>query len=229
MLRINLTPRLFCIEGPDGSGKETQVAELEKRLIAESCAVKTMSFPRYETPTGKLVKEYLTGKFGDPNSFNPWISSMFFADDRQAAAPQIKQYLAEGNVVILNRYVPSNAAHQGGKINDPSERKIFVQRILRFEYEVLELPRPSLTVILDVTLEMSLANLQKRAVEKGLELDGHETLVHIKNARDTYYTLQRLYPEEFLLIVCCENGQMAPVGNIHEIIWKVFSPYLKAR
>ena len=226
MLSTNLMSMLLCIEGPDGGGKETQVAEFEKRLMAEGYPVKTMSFPRCDTPTGKLAKEYLTGKFGDPNSFSPWISSMFFCDDRLAAASQIKQYLSEGNVVVLNRYVPSNAAHQGGKINDPNERKTFIKRILRFEYEVLELPRPSLTVILDVTPEISLANLQKRAVEKGLKLDGHETLVHITNARDAYFTLQRLYPEEFLLLVCGENGQMAPIGNIHEMIWQIFRPYL---
>ena len=212
---------LFCIEGPDGSGKETQVAEFEKRLIAEGYPVKTMSFPRYDTPTGKLVKEYLTGKFGDPNSFSPWISSMFFADDRLAAASQIKQYLAEGNVVILNRYVSSNAAHQGGKINDPNERKKIVQRILRFEYEILELPRPSLTIILDVTPEISLANLQKRAVAKGLKLDGHETLTHVRNAREAYHLLSELYPQDYHLLSCMEQGKMLTVEVIHEKIWKV--------
>src|SRR3989344_3618289 len=105
--------KLFVIEGTDASGKETQTNRIVERLRQEGANVKSFSFPRYETPTGNILKRYL-GKppyeqeFGSANAVDPKIASTWYALDRWAAAPEIRFALADGKNVFCNRYVESN-------------------------------------------------------------------------------------------------------------------------
>lgn len=105
------------------SGKETQTKLLVKYLKENNTKVFTMSFPNYDSPTGKIIggpflgKSYISNGYfpeGAPN-VDPKVSSLYYAADRLYNLPIIQKKLNEGYTVILDRYVYSNMAHQAGK------------------------------------------------------------------------------------------------------------------
>ena len=59
---------LIAIEGNDGSGKQTQSQKLVQRFQDEKLPVELFSFPRYNTPTGRIVGESYLGK----TEMGPW-------------------------------------------------------------------------------------------------------------------------------------------------------------
>ena len=54
--------KIFTLEGTDSSGKATQTEILYERLLSEGFKCKTMSFPRYNTPTGRVIGQCYLGK-----------------------------------------------------------------------------------------------------------------------------------------------------------------------
>ena len=122
--------KIIVIEGTDCSGKETQSKLLEKHLNDHGIPCIRMSFPAYDTPTGKIVggpylgKQEICDTYFDEESasVDPYISCLYYAADRKYNLPKIMKYLKQGFIVLLDRYTTSNMAHQGGKILDDDER-----------------------------------------------------------------------------------------------------------
>jgi len=124
--------KIITIEGTDCSGKETQAKMLLEKLTLENIASEIMSFPRYNTPTGRIVGQSYLGKenlgkgdlawFGDSNKLNPKIASLYYAADRLAAAPEMERIVLAGKNLLLDRYIESNMGHQAGKIKSPKEK-----------------------------------------------------------------------------------------------------------
>ena len=118
--------KLIVIEGTDCSGKETQSNLLIEKLKKQNIRIEKFSFPNYNSPTGRIIggpylgKKYICdGWFpeGAPN-VDPKVSALFYAADRLYNIDKIKFLLENGVNVILDRYVFSNMAHQGGKIEN---------------------------------------------------------------------------------------------------------------
>lgn len=214
----------IMIEGIDGSGKTTQTEHLEARLRDEGHAIKQISFPQYGERSATMVEDYLNGKFGTAEEVGPYRASIFFAVDRYAASKQIKQWLAEGNIVIANRYVGSNMGHQGGKITDPEKRKQYFEWNYNLEYNIFEIPKPDVNLILhvDPLVAQNLVDAKdERAYLNGKKRDIHEDDInHLKQAEQAYIELAKQFPEEFTLIECMENQQILPIEKIHEKIWQ---------
>src|SRR5688572_8863017 len=103
--------KFIVIEGTDGSGKKTQFELLVKRLKKAGHKVATFDFPQYGTPSAYFVEQYLNGHYGSIKETGPYRASLFYALDRFDAAPHIQAALAEGTMVICNRYVASNMGH----------------------------------------------------------------------------------------------------------------------
>lgn len=218
-----MSGKLIAIEGQDGSGKKTQADKLVTRLIREkdSNFIKTVAFPRYGQPSAKMVESYLKRELGPTETINAYEASTYYAHDRFAAAIVIRAWLTGGSIIIADRYTASNLAHQGGKIKDKNERHRFFQWLNWFEFEFLNNPRPALNLILDIPTEISFAAAKQRAIKKGRSLDGHEiNFDHIKAATDAYKELAELFPDEYKLVGCLENGQWLSPEAIHE---KVFA------
>jgi dTMP kinase len=117
--------KLIVLDGTDGSGKATQLELLKKRLEEEGFEVVTADFPQYNKKSAGLVEEYLSGKYGEAEAVTPYQASIFYAVDRFDARAQLRQWLAEGKIILANRYVSANMGHQGGKIKNALERKAF--------------------------------------------------------------------------------------------------------
>lgn len=207
--------KLIVIEGSDASGKATQTKLLVERLRAGGKPVETISFPRYGQISAALLEGYLKcGRYGPVDSVNPFAASLLFAVDRFDAAAQIRKWMEEGKIVVSDRYVESNAGHQGGKIPDPEKRKAFLLWLLDLEYEKVGIPKPDLVLILYVPYTLSVRLAHHRG-----ERDGHEMSVgHLKNANETYRWLARNYPGNIRLIDCARGDEMYSSEAIHKKI-----------
>ena len=148
--------KLIVIEGTDGSGKSTQFRLLTQRLENENIAFQKIVFPQYSEPSSALIRMYLGGEFGtNPSDVNAYAASSFYAIDRYASYKKIwGQWYEQGGLVICDRYTTSNAVHQASK--EPEDRRQeFLKWLYDFEYDRLGLPRPDLTLYLDVPTDFT--------------------------------------------------------------------------
>ena len=150
--------KIIVIEGTDCSGKETQTSLLVQRLRREGRKIERLSFPDYDSPTGKIVggpylgKKYICDGFFPEGaaSVDPKVAALYYAADRRYHRQEIIDLLDQGIDVVLDRYVESNMGHQGGKIFDKEERLKLYEDLANLEYGFLELPKPDLTIFLYV-------------------------------------------------------------------------------
>ena len=211
----------IAIEGGDGSGKATQTKLLVDYLKNNTdLDILELSFPRYGNDSAYYVEQYLNGAYSsNPNDVHPELASLAYAVDRAAAAPQIKDHLAKPNsIVVSDRSIASNFAHQGTKIADAVERKKFYERTMTTEYEVLGFPRPDKNIVLIVPSSVSQLNVDKKDARTytSMKRDIHESNAdHLDKAKACFEELCELYPEEFTAIQCMnEAGTMRSIDDI---------------
>jgi dTMP kinase len=217
----------IVIEGADGSGKSTQLDLLRAELQTQGYDIVTVQFPRYNEPSSYFVREYLQGTYGDVDEVGPYTASLFYALDRYAAANTIRTAMREGKVVIADRYVGSNMAHQGTKFRNIEERRGYFIWLDNLEFEMLGIPRPTMSFVLDVPLEISQQLLEKSTQETGVPKDIHETnLEHLKKALAVFEDMCQLFPKDFVRVDCARGGQLLSPEAVHTILWQKIVPLL---
>jgi dTMP kinase len=212
--------KLIVIDGSDGSGKTTQLQLLKKKLEKDGLSVVEFDFPQYNTKSAGPVEEYLSGKYGDSSEVTPYQSSILYAVDRFDASFEIKRLLKQGKIVLSNRYVSSNLGHQGGKIDDALERKLFFNWLYELEYNIFNLPTPDLSIILYAQPEIAQKLAQNRHREdwKGKTNDIHENnLEHLTKAANVYLEIADSFPN-FHLIRCSREEKMLSKEDIHYLV-----------
>ena len=153
---------LVVIEGIDGSGKGTQSARLRDRLRDRGLRAGLLSFPRYDaTFFGQRIGDFLNGRFGQLNEVDPFLASLLYAGDRLESKAELTRLLATNDVLVLDRYVPSNIAHQAGKRTGEQRREL-ADWIEKIEYDLFGLPRPDLVVLLDIPTKDSQELIAKK-------------------------------------------------------------------
>ncbi|MEI6836072.1 MAG: dUTP diphosphatase [Candidatus Falkowbacteria bacterium] len=213
--------KFIVIDGTDGSGKTTQFNLLVDKLKAEGFLVEVADFPQYNTKSAGLVEEYLSGKYGSADEVTPYQSSIFYAIDRYDASFKIRQWIREGKIVIANRYVSASLGHQGGKIENPLERKVFFNWLYELEYKLFNIPKPDLSLILHVEASIAQQLAAKRHREDwiGKTRDIHEeNLDHLKKAEQIYLEIAQTFPD-FKLIKCTRDGEIMDRQEIHDLVW----------
>lgn len=222
--------KLIVLEGIDGSGKETQFKKLIKKLKSKKIQAKTLDFPRYKKQSAYFVKKYLKGKYGSLTDVNPYCASLFYALDRFDAKEQIEIGLEQGEVLIANRYTPSNMGHQGAKISNKKERLAFFQWLYQMEYKTLEIPKPTKTIFLHVPAPIAWYLIKKREGKKIIKKqDIHEVnFSHLKKAETAYLQMIETFPEDFVVVECVEDGQLLAPNKIHQKIWQLTDRILKS-
>ncbi len=213
----------IAIEGGDGSGKGTHSELLQQYIIGKGNDVTKVSFPRYGSDSAFYVEKYLNGAYGLANDVPADLGVLPYAIDRYAASSDIRLALSsEGSVVIADRYMASNLAHQGSKIADETERKAFYERTKITEYGVLGIPKPDKTIVLVMPTEHMQANVDKKAARDytSLKRDIHEAdSDHLDKAKACFEELCVLYPDEFTAVHCVdESGAMRPIDEIQDEI-----------
>lgn len=225
-------PGLFIVlEGADGSGKTTQFNLLADKLRRLGHEVEVFDFPRYEKASSHFIRAYLNGEYGPAASINPYTASLFYALDRFEAAPEILKALRSGKIVLSNRYVGSNMAHQGSKFEDEGQQRGFFLWEDGLEYQLLGIPRPTINIFLRVPAEISYELITGKGTRSYTKKshDEHEAdLEHLKKSVATYDRLTQLFPKDFVAVECYENSRLLDISDISKKIWKVVKPFLAA-
>ncbi|MBO4624816.1 MAG: thymidylate kinase [Bacteroidales bacterium] len=225
---------LVVLEGLDGAGKSTQVKLLREYLQARCGTLEYIHFPRYDAPVyGDLISRFLRGEFGDNSQVHPQLVALLFAEDRHGAAPLMKEALAAGKTVLLDRYVYSNIAYQCAKLPDPEARGRLRDWIFNTEYGDFGLPVPDLNLFLDVPIgfvEESLSR-HREGADRGY-LDGardiHEASIAFQRDVRSIYLAETRRDSRFLRIDCSDQeGRMLPPQAIFTKVRETVDPYLK--
>ena len=145
---------LIVLEGLDGAGKSTQLKMLCNYLEESGKRLKYLHFPRYDAPVfGELISNFLKGEYGSNDAVHPQLVALLFAEDRHAAAAQIREWLDDGCTVVLDRYVYSNIAFQTCKLADREKALKLRDWIFDLEYNTFSIPKPDLNLFLDVPID----------------------------------------------------------------------------
>lgn len=165
---------LIAIEGIDGAGKRTLTDKLRNLFAADGKSVAMLAFPRYgRSVTADIASEALHGEHGDLAS-SAYAMAMLFALDRAAAVDEIDALRREHDVVILDRYVASNAAYTAARLHQDAAGPA-VQWIHALEYQRLGLPAPDWQVLLAVPAELAGRRARSRAEsDPGRARDSYE-------------------------------------------------------
>ncbi len=225
--------KLIVIDGTDGSGKATQVDLLAKRLKKEGRTVKIVDFPEYyKNFFGAFIGHCLSEQYYKFLHVHPKIVSVMYAADRWESSEELRNWLKKGYIVIANRYVSANQIHQAGKIKSVKKRNDFMKWLDKMEYEIFEIPRPDITLYLDLPTEIVLKLLRDRnlKLERAYlkkKKDVHEKDVNfLINSRKSALKLVKEIPN-FIKIECSEKGKILSREIIHQEIYKKVRRILK--
>lgn len=209
------------IEGTDGAGKATQAKALAQAVRKMGRQVRSIAFPQYGKNSAAPISAYLRGEYGSLQELGPYRASIFYAIDRVTARTKIQQWLKAGDVVIADRYMASNLAHQGAKISNWHARKKYWMWDEEFEYELLGIPRPHCTIVLLVPPEVSqklILKKQQRAYLKKAKRDIHERDVKYQRAVAEAYGELALFDRDMKIINCAPEGHLLPIDYIHKLV-----------
>ena len=222
--------KLIVIEGTDCSGKETQTKKLVERLEKLNIKCERLSFPMYDTSTGKIVggpylgKEYICDGWFEEGAVNvdPKVSSLYYAADRKYNVGKIEDLLNKGVNVILDRYTYSNSAHQGGKMENKEDRLEMYNWLDKLEFELLELPKADIKVFLHMPYVVSCI-LKKDRIEKA---DQHEaSKEHLLLAESAYMEIAEIYG--FKTIECNIGNNPKKIEDINNELYDFVYENLK--
>lgn len=204
--------KLIVFEGPDGSGKSTQVKLLFNYLKRKKIPVELIAFPRYDQWYGRLVKRMLLGEFG--NQLNPYLSSLPFALDRFMAKKKILAWLKSGKIVLVDRYVASSLAHQGARLTGQAQTQ-FINWLYRTEYEINSLPKEDAVVYLHLPVTVARKLMQDRRQDLA-----EKNLQHQQRAQLVYEKLAKKF-KHWVKIDCVDKkGTLLSKEAIHQkILW----------
>lgn len=219
---------LITIDGLDGSGKATQSKMLCEELMKRGIKLRRVSFPDYKQESSVLAKMYLNGDFGGkPEDVNAYAASSFYAVDRYASfVRDWREDYQNGTLIVADRYTTSNIIYQMPKL-PKSEWKRYVDWAQDFEYEKLTLPRPDLTIYLELPTEISQRFLNKRYEGDSSKKDIHErNVAYLAACRESAAYAAKCLSWK---TVFCENGGYPRAKeDIHKEILKIVLEELNA-
>lgn len=221
---------LIVLEGIDGSGKGTQSQLLVNRLTQQGIPARLFSFPCYtETFFGHEVGKYLNGHFGSLSVVPVEFAAMLYAGDRFEKKAPLLAALGAGEVVVCDRYVPSNLAHQTAKL--PKERQAaMLEWIARLEYTVYGLPKPDAVFFLDMPAEQSakmVLTKQKRSYTDE-KLDLHEAATgYLHAVAETFGLLAR--DEGWNIVPCLHSGELRSRESVSDEIYAAVASMVKSK
>lgn len=207
---------LVAVEGIDGSGKGTQAVRLVENLRRRGLQTELISFPRYQsTEFGRKIGDFLNGRFGELDQVHPLLVSLLFAGDRFESRPLLLELCAQADVVVCDRYVASNAAHQGAKAQG-TERRELLKWIEFVEYQQHQLPRANLTIWLDVPVQVAQDLIQKKSrrsyTDRSADLQEADA-AYLQRVREVYGELAGA-DAGWQRIDAVQNGQPRPIEEI---------------
>ena len=220
--------KIIVIDGGANVGKATQADMLTNRLQNEGREVGKLDFPRYHQHTfGKLVQECLSDVHTPMFDLPPKVAATLYAADRFEAKTELNTWLAEGRIIILDRYVSANMLHQGVKIEHIDEREEFFRWVEHVEYTIFGIPKPDMVVYLDIPPQKSeklLEYVENLGVKVTTPKDQAE--MHQAKVSECAHYLSALHPEWHAVQCLQTDGELRDREDIHEEVYKIISTRL---
>jgi dTMP kinase len=220
--------KLIAIEGIDGSGKRTQVDLLAKSLALRGYSVYSTGFPQYDSWFGGMVGRFLNGELGPLESVDPHFTALLYAGDRFEAKPKLETALEAGQIVLADRYIGSNLAHQTARA--PADRRAeFLSWIEHLEYNIYGLPREALILYLRVppmhaqTLVQQKSSRSYTSAKQDLQ---EASLRHLEDASEMYDELARRAPWATIRCFDTISNAMRPADEIAAEVFAAVEPVL---
>lgn len=213
--------KLIVIEGTDGSGKGTQLQLLVDHFKTRKIKYETLDFPQYyKTFFGKWIGRFLKGEFGGVEDLPPYLLMFPYAADRWQAKEAMNEWLADGKIVVSNRYTGSNA-YQAAKL-PKKERSRFVDWSFEMEYKAFGIPKEDLVIFLYVPFAVSQQLLELKAARKYMgnqqKKDIHEANAALmQEVEKVYLAFCKRFPH-WIKIDCTRNGTILSKEEIHQKI-----------
>lgn len=225
--------KLVVIDGTDGSGKTTQANLLMRRLKKNGKKVKFIHYPRYEDNFfGKFIAHCLSEQYYNWVNIHPKIASIVYAADRWESKQKIENWLKDGHIIIMDRYISSNQIHQGGKIANMKRREAFLKWLSEMEYKVFKIPEPNLTIYLSLPIKMVLKLIKDRNYKGARAYLGSKKDVHekdknfLKNSIKSALWLAKTQ-KNWIKIECMEKGKLKSFPDIHQEIYEKVRKIIK--
>ncbi len=225
---------LIVLEGLDGAGKSTQVKLLKEYIQSKGMKLQYLHFPRFNAPVyGDLIAKFLRGDFGAIDQVHPQLVALLFAEDRKDASAQIREWLAEGCCVLLDRYVYSNIAYQCSKLKDKSQANELRDWIFNLEYNIYGIPKPDVNLFLDVPIGFVDKKLKENREGDDREYlqgkaDIHEANIQFQVDVRELYLQQSVLDKDFIRVECSNGqGEMLPPQDIFANIEAALAPFMK--
>lgn len=214
---------LVAFEGIDGSGKGTQAALLAHRARNQGLQVAEFSFPQYGANAfASGISDYLNGKYGRQDAVSPYLAALLYAGDRFCSRGSLLAALGRVDLVICDRYVPSNVAHQAAKIPDPADRDSFIKWIEDIEYRIYEMPKADVTILLSAPVAVATQLIARKAgrTYTHLRADIHESdAYYLSHCGDVYRFLAERDALCWHVEEIAPHGQLRTTDDIADAIW----------
>jgi dTMP kinase len=222
---------LIAIEGIDGSGKHTQARLLEHTLLAKGFPVHATGFPQYESWFGQMIAKFLNGEFGPLESVDPHFTAMLYAGDRFEVKRELESALDEGRIVLVDRYVGSNLAHQVARA-PAAKRAELLRWIEHLEYAIYGLPRENLILYLRVPPREAQKLIARKSLRNytSAKHDIQEmNLRHLEDAAEMYDMLSRGRPWATIQCFDAQNNAMRLPEDIAREMMEALKPLLETQ
>lgn len=209
--------KIIVLEGLDGCGKSTQLQLAVEALKKRRMAVRLVSFPNYESHSGRIISDYLGGNIPCEGAAGAYAASSFYAADRYISYnTDWRADYENGGIIICGRYTTSNAIYQMTKL-ESAQRDSFLQWLWDYEYAKLGLPKPDMVLYLDMPLAAAQKLLSARYNGDEGKKDIHERNIDfMKRCCDSaLYTADKC---GWRLIPCAQGDNPLPVEVIQQRI-----------
>ena len=225
-INTDITPnnkgKLIVVEGAcDGIGKTTQFEKLKEHLQNDGKEIAHHHFPTYGTYYGAPVEKYLQGEFGNPKELSPYFINSLYAVDRAVAwHSELKELYDKGDIILLDRYTTSSLIYQSALIEDPDEKKKFIDYVTEFEYGKIGIKEPDNVIFLHAPFDLVTKLRSQRKQNDGVANDIHE--------RDLEF-MKKVYKSALFVanyldwdkVECSENDEMRSIEDIHKDVYRL--------
>lgn len=220
----------IAIEGLDGSGKSSQLDLLIDYYKNIGLELEYLHFPTTKSEIfGELISRFLSGDFGSIDDVNPYLVSLLFAGDRYNLSNKINEWISQKKIVITDRYVFSNIAFQCAKLKSHEEKEKLADWIFNLEYNYFKIPKPDISIFLNVPFDFVKNNLNTRRQENNREyLSGKDDIHEInfnfqKEVNNIYLYSVKKYPNFFSIDCFDKNNNILPQNEISSKIISVIN------
>jgi dTMP kinase len=203
--------RFVVVEGIDGAGTTTHAARLADRLRARGQAVRATREPS-DGPVGVLIRQILTGRVVVPGGRAPaWatMALLFAADRMDHVQSEIEPFLADGGVIVSDRYDASSLAYQSVSSGGDGAGAVEWIRSLNRHAR-----RPDLTIVLDVLPEVAAL----RRAQRGEAAQLYEQSEFQRALALFYRRLAEHMPDDRIVLVDADGT----IDEVHERIWAAY-------